>query len=1065
MSELRPDVGAHRGESVRFPALPLPALLRRRARECPADVAVRDAETRLTYAELVDGAHRLAARLGDAGVAPGDRVMSALPRGVPGVLAQVAVLAAGAVHVPVDAEYPAGLLHRMTSALGVRCVLGLREQDLPAGPHRIDLDDPESAARIAALPATPPDRDPPLDATAFVLHTSGTSGRPKAVALSHAAYSNSMQAFGHRYPGPVGTSVTSAPPTFDAFIGSLWWTLLAGGTVRLLPPAPGAAIEELISALSVEDVAQACLTPSLYRTVLPAVGAPSPTLRQVILVGEACGRELVADHHLRMPGVELISQYGPAEAAVWCTSATLGPGDEVTVGTAIANTELLVLDDGGAAVPDGRPGEVCVAGPNLGEGYLGDPELTRDRFVPHPSAAGGRVYRTGDLGRWRPDGRLELHGRIDQQVKVRGLRVEPEGVAAVLRDVAGVRDAVVVQRTGRLIAYVVPERDERDEQDAAARLLPALRERAAERLPAHERPAACVIVADLPVTRHGKLDASALPAPPAARPELSTPYVRPVSETERAVALVIAELLRIDEVGAHDDFVELGGDSLRAVWLAGRLSERFGADLGTRAVFDAPTAARLAALITARGPRHRPATAAPGGVQAPPGAGRLPLSPAQVFAQANDPARSSGPLFLLETRHLVRGPLDRAALAEAVDQTVAAQAGLRVGVRLTGTPQDAHQVVCPPPTGVLRVLEARGSDPASVLAAHQSAEPLNVPDGRVFAADLVRVTDDEHLLALRLHHLVGDAVSVGILEQEIGRRYAAVRAGKRPVVPPSDYAALVAPAPSVPRPEDTRFWSERVAGCGPVALIPAEVQGGTADSGRRVRSVLVPAEPARAFLRMARARRLTFASALYAPLCAIVAADTGDPDTRLLVATSLRSEPLAHTIGWVTDLVLVRHRTRPGRPVPQALDDAHRDLHEALRHDSVSLFRPGTLPPEMGLLLARSQFVTFDVLPPVTGLNLDGCSILRQDMHTEGFQGTYDFPGQLIVMARQEDDRIRLIAAYDSSFAPDSYVRGLLERLRHIVAACGRPGSPPLDELTEPWPFAAQETSGSAPRG
>ncbi|MEW2354098.1 amino acid adenylation domain-containing protein [Spirillospora sp. NPDC029432] len=1456
MSQLNAATSARSGPAVPFAALSLPVLLRRRAEQCPDALAVRDATGRLTYAELTGEVHRLARYLTAIGIGQGDRVACALPRGVPAVVAQAAIFAAGAVYVPVNASYPERLLSRMLAALDVRCVLGLRaRRPVDLGPVRIDLDDPAVAADIAAQPASPPGQDPPLDSVAYIMHTSGTSGRPKAVAISHRAASNAMQAYGQRYPDPIEVYALISSLTFDGAIGGVWWTLLSGGTVSMLSPDTATAIDELVSLLSAGDVSHTMVTPSLYRSILPGIGGPAAPLRQIMVAGEPCDRQLVVDHHRRMPGVELLNIYGPTETTVWCSSATLRPDEDVTVGTALANTELLIVGGDGGVVPDGELGEVWVAGPNVGEGYIGAGAADLARFTAHPAAAERRCYRTGDLGRWRDDGRLELHGRIDEQVKVRGFRVEPEGVAAELRGVPGVRDAAVAMRSEQLVAYVVPEWDERsvaaemqgawntlygeldhsdelvgwtssytgerlpeeemdewraatlelareggaprslldlgfgtgmmltrlapgcdrvvgidpspvaartlrpklaelgldrivdlrtadaretaglagfdlvlcnsvafyfhgaehlaeviagaraaaaphgrvimgdlkdlglqdalhaavvlaradDDEPVAAlrqrwrrrvdldpyllmdprwftrtlpgchvevrprrgaarnemndfrfdvviapeprshldiprwrpwpggldamadlltgddpvavtrvpnrrtagacavrarltghggrdtaaslrrlataaedaavhpeelaalaeergwevrfsraagwpdgefdvvftrpgggaepavrwpggpsdgelinapihrqviatatdRLLPAVRERADDRLPAHERPAAYVALTELPIGAHGKLDHAALPDPPGTRSGLTTDYARPVLPIEQRIARAMSEIMGIDRVGLHDDFLELGGDSLLAVRLTSRLSEWFDLDLPTRAVFDAPTVAQLATLIAdhGTGDGRRQGGAAALGADLPRQSGRLPLTPPQAFYREwitkTGSGRGIGPLILLPVRYRIRGPIDRAVLAAAVDQTAAWHPALRTAVRLHGRPREAHQFVHPPATGTLRMLDADGTDPDAVLQEFHAGRPLDLAAGNVFSAELVRVSEHDHLLSLRLHNLVGDASSLGILEEEIGHRYRALRAGREPAcIPRSDYARLSTPLSAAPRTQDVHYWDQKLTGCGPIELIPGGGIHHTAGHHTRVQSLMVPAGPSRSFQRLARARSVTFAGAVYAVFCAIMAADTGDPDTRMLAVNSVRPDSLAHTVGGVADTVLLRHRLRPDASVAESLTAAHRELHQALGHDSVSLLSSRTCPPALERLLARSQIIYLDVLPPTPGLRLEGCSVERFDQLDEDFPGPFDIAAHLGFLVRPEGEQIRLAVAYDTSFAPASYVRGLLERTRDIITACARPGSPPLAVLAEPdgWLAGLREKSGTRPR-
>ncbi|MGI5336545.1 amino acid adenylation domain-containing protein [Streptomyces sp. CA-181903] len=436
-------------------------LLCARAAQRPAATAVSDSAESLDYGQLADEARRWARYLRTCGVGPGDPVVCAAPRGVRAVVAQSAVFAVGAVYVPVSADDPPGRLRDLIGGVGARWVLGLSGQRLPDGIGRIDLDDREVRRSVDACPDGPEVTGPAPEAVAYIIHTSGTSGRPKPVAVGHRAIAHTMRAYADVFPEPVRCMAAVSPMTTDASLPGIWWTLLSGGQVLLTSPDPRRALQELAGHLSRGPVSHTVLTPSLYGALLPSLEGPSPDLRQILVAGEPCPSELAAEHHRRMPGVRLVNAYGPTEAAVWCTAAVLRPGDPVTVGTALPGTPVLVVGADGRPVPDGEKGEVCVTGAGLAEGYHGDTELTAARFVAHPLDPRQRMYRTGDLGRFDEHGRLELLGRTDAQVKVRGFRVEPDGVARVLRQVRGVRDVAVSAHQGRLIAHVVPRWDER----------------------------------------------------------------------------------------------------------------------------------------------------------------------------------------------------------------------------------------------------------------------------------------------------------------------------------------------------------------------------------------------------------------------------------------------------------------------------------------------------------------------------------------------------------------------------------------------------------------------------
>ncbi|RPF39372.1 non-ribosomal peptide synthetase [Streptomyces sp. TLI_185] len=1428
--------------TVDFPALPLPALLRQRAELCPDAIAVQDLSESLSYAELVAQAHRLARYLQGLGVQPGTRVACALPRGVPAIVVQVAVFALGAVHVPINAAYPEALLSRLLADVDAQFMVAMQDQEVSSKAKRIDLDDPSVGRAVAALAGDRLERDPMLKDLAYVIHTSGTSGRPKPVAVSHGAISNSMQAYAHRYSTPITRLVLVSPMTVDACLAGIWWTLLSGGCLRLLSPDTAQAVGELVSALSDGETSHTVLTPSLYRAVLSSVGTATTTpsaLRQVMVAGEQCPPDLVSEHYRVLSDVDLVNGYGPTEAAVWCASATLQPGTDVVVGTPIANTELWVLDALGQIMAPGEFGEVCVGGVSLADGYLGNPELTRARFVPHPLDSRRVVYRTGDLGRWRADGRVELRGRLDDQIKIHGYRVEPDGVADALRTHPGVRDAVVTAHDG-LIAYVVPEWDEQSaaeqlrqswstviddldhgdqrigwtssytgerlsdqdmdewvadtvrlaeegnprslvelgcgtgmlltklapgrdrvvgldmsrptldalaetldtlglhhvelrhgdardvnslsgfdlvlcnsvtpyfsgpdqlaavlsgalrattpegrvvfgdvkdlgledalhaavvlasadddvpvatlrelwrrridldphflvdprwflqaagdrrvevrprqgaarnemndfrfdavvfpgpaneieiaewvpwpgspealralltgdepigvlrvpnqrtagacviraqltssddehtagslrqlaaEADSSAvrpeqltalaaelgwtvrfsrasgwtcggldaaflppsadgdlpvrwpqqpcegeltnapirrhviasaieRLLPDLREHAAGRLPEHERPSTYVVLTELPLTESGKLDRAGLVAPPAERPALSTPYVRPVLPIECRVAEILAELLRLDRVGVHDNFVELGGDSLLAVRAAVRLRTAFGVDLPVRTVFDAPTVVQLAALL-ADSPHQTVAPQAATIQESAVDQETLPLSPAQMLLWAYDLQFNRGlvpgPDFTLGSHYRISGPLDTNALARAVDEVVNRHEALRTTLQLVGEPEDLYQVIDPPTTEILRVVTSDRADIAAVLAELQESTPLLPAQGKVFAAELVSGPNQEHLLSLRMHHMVSDGHSVGVVEREISQLYQEICSGHEAALPgPPSYRGLLGTSASVPAPDDLLYWTQKVAGCGPVELVPPwHLETVTEPHATLVRSLVLPAPQAQPFLRFARSQRVTLHSALYAVLCTLIAADTGDRDVRLLTVSAARhSAELERTVGLVLDAVLVRHHLRPGLPVGEAFTAAGGDLCEALRHDSIPLLGLCQLLPDMLAAFGPSQSVVFEVLAPVNGLSFESCSIRHSDQLKDDFAGRmFQLPAQLAVIARPEGDALRLAAVYDPAFVPVSYVDSLLARMRDVVVACVEPDSQPLDQLALPDPW------------
>jgi amino acid adenylation domain-containing protein len=1015
------------------------AMLRNSAEQHSKAVAVRDASGQLTYEEFRHEVHRLASYLRDLGVEPGTLVASCLPRSVAAVVTQVAVMTAGAVHVPIDPGHPDALLRQMLTGVDARYLVVERERAAIGDIRQIVVDDP-AIGRSSPDEAWP---EPAAAAPAYVIHTSGSTGRPKPVAVSHGALANSTQARLHRYSAPVGEFAFVHPMTFDACMIGIWWTFATGGTLRVLTADTAALLTELTDALSTGGTTHAWVTTSLYQVVLSSVDKPAPGLRQVMVGGEPVPAELVGEHYRRMPHVPLINEYGPTEATVWCAGGDLRPGEDVTIGTPVLNTEILVLDPDLRVLPAGEWGELCVGGASLADGYPGLPELTRTKFVPHPTDPARRIYRTGDLGRWRTDGRLEVRGRIDDQVKMRGYRIELGGIAAVLRGAAGVGEAVVVKRdSDSLVAYVTPATEDALEPEA---LRAELRRHADRLLPEYERPATYVVVPSIPLNQNGKADRSALPEPPAVRPELSTAYVPAAQPDELRVAAIFAELLGVESVGLFDDFIELGGDSLLAARTAHRIGDEFDIDAPIRIVFDHPTVASLVGWLATAPPRSRRTASSP---RPDPGE-RLPFSDLQATLWEDDLANGwnivAGPEFALSVSYRISGPLDVAALGDAVDEVVRRHAALRTSLRMR--PGEGYHVIGPPRTGLLRT-----AAPGTKLADLVRTEPLDPASGRVFAADLISASNVEHTLSLRAHHMIADDLSIKVIERELTRLYEGFRTGRDPgLAAAPDYRAVLGqPAPEA-SPADLAYWAEKCRGAKPIELVPRKENAG-GEHRTRVSNLVVPAAD---FLRLVRTNQVTPQAALYAMMHTLVAADTGDPDVLLYTVNGARRSPeQERTVGLFVDEVLLRQRAAPGLSFVDSIRCAADELNATYRYASATTSTLSQAVPDMLTVTSQSQWVSFETIAPVTGLKLAGCSIQRSEPWYADYAGLeYHQPVELNVIARQEGTALRLVAEHDTPFLPAHYVDGLLRRMREIVVACGQDGDRPMDTVVsaDPW--------------
>ncbi|HWM03880.1 MAG TPA: amino acid adenylation domain-containing protein, partial [Actinophytocola sp.] len=571
--------------------------------------------TWLSYPELRARANRLAHRLRAEGVGTDDVVAVCLERGPDLLPTLLGVLTAGAAYLPLEPTDPAERSRFMIGAAGARLVVTTAAAadrfaaDVPV--FRVDVED------LTAEPATAPAVRRSPDSLAYVIFTSGSTGEPKGVGVSHRAIANRLRWMQDTFRlGRDDRVLHKTPYGFDVSVWELFWPLLAGAGVVVAPPGAQRDADRLAELIGRERVTTVHFVPSMLAAFLDVAGEhPGPAgLRRVICSGEALSPDVADRCHRLLPGTELHNLYGPTEAAVDVTWHRCLPGEPtVPIGRPIANTRLEVLDQHGRPAPIGVPGELCIGGVQVARGYVGRPALTAERFV--ATAGGQRLYRTGDVARWRVDGELEYLGRLDDQVKIRGHRVEPGEVRARLVAQPEVSSAVVVARDDgagpRLVAYLVTEPDV--DVDWRERLRP--------HLPEHLVPARFVRLDALPLTRNGKLDRSALPAPE--EPAVPAGRRAPAGPAEEAVAAAWRAVLGLAEVTAEDNFFAAGGDSIHSLKvLAGLRAAGYRVEL--QQLFLHQTLAELAAALgTVAEPEESTVEYEPFGLLSPEDAARL----------------------------------------------------------------------------------------------------------------------------------------------------------------------------------------------------------------------------------------------------------------------------------------------------------------------------------------------------------------------------------------------------------------------------------------------------------
>ncbi|MER6160272.1 amino acid adenylation domain-containing protein [Streptomyces sp. NPDC001868] len=712
----------------------------------PDAEAVRFEGEGVTYGEFNARVNRLAHALRERGVGPESRVAVMLPRSVELMVALWAVLKAGAAYVPIDTGYPADRIAYILADSGARLLISDRDAD---GFERIAPD--------AEGPVENPEVTAHGDNAAYVIYTSGSTGRPKGTVNTYAGMANRLWWMQRDHRLTEGERVLqSTPVSFDVSVWEVFWTLMYGGTLVVARPDGHRDPLHLERLMREESVAVVHLSASMLGAYLAETRLPD-SVRLVVSGDEALPAELVRRFHDDSNAV-LLNAYGPTEAAVDVTAwAAPADAETVLIGGPVANTRAYVLDATLAPVAPGVPGELYIEGVQLARGYLDRPALTAERFVASPyGPPGARMYRTGDVARWTANGELEYLGRADNQVKLRGFRVELGEIEDAMADHPAVAQAAAAVHGQWLVGYVVP---------AAPVAVDDLRDRLTARLPEYMVPAQIVTLDVLPLTPNGKLDRKALPVPDVAH----TAGRGPRTPQEEILCGLFAEVLRVPEVSIDDDFFALGGHSLLVTRLASRIRAALDVDIELSVLFEATTVAKLASRLTGSGPRRS-------GVTAQPREGRLPLSYAQERLWFLHRFEGPSPTYNLPVALRLTGDLDVAALTAALEDLAGRHEALRTVFAEDGS--GPYQVVLPsaPPLSILRTDE----DALDERLADAVRTPFDLTAQPPLRATLFDLGAGEHVLLLVLHHIAGDGASMAPLARDLATAYAARTRGAEP---------------------------------------------------------------------------------------------------------------------------------------------------------------------------------------------------------------------------------------------------------------------------------------------
>ncbi len=885
------------------PAWTAPQRFVEQAARTPQAVAVVAGVEELTYGELDRRSGELAHRLRGLGIAAESRVALLLDRTLDVPVAIFGVWRAGGAYVPLDPDSPAARLADLLADAEPAVVIHRGPTPVPPAPGMwfLDLATEEPVrAMEAALPEVRPEH------LAYFIYTSGTTGRPKAVMVEHGSLAATLTSFNERFPlGPGARVPHLSRYTFDASFLDLVAPILTGGTVEILSRDELLDPDHLL--LVFERATIVFTVPSLVRGLIPGArerGAERfARLRAITVGGEAVSPELQADLLATFPSTDLDVVYGPTETTIICAVYRVPRGrcaERVLIGRPLPEVEARVVDSQGALVPPGLPGELWIGGPGVARGYFRREELTAERFV---EVDGRRFYRTGDLVRQVPaeGGALEFLGRTDFQVKVRGFRIEPGEVEAALRAHPAVRETVVVAHPGaggdnQLVAYWVSA-------EGAAPPVEDLRTFLAQILPEYMLPAIFVPLAALPLNPNGKVDRKALPAPSAARLEAAR-SASPRNAREELLAGIWREVLGVERVGIHDNFFQLGGDSILSIQVVAR-ARQAGLLITTRQFFDNQTIAGLAAVAGSAGDVE----AAAGPVE-----GEAPLTPIQrrFFAEERrQPWRFNQAVMLAPRERLAVAPLAAALalLAEHHDVLRLRFPREEEGWRQVHAPAGAARESAPLLEIDLAALPAAERARALDLAAEGLQSGLDLARGPLFTAALFRSGGEvgERLL-LTAHHLIVDGVSWRVLLEDLATAYRQLAAGAVPELPAKTTS--------------WKHWAERLAGharspelatelpywlalATPVTPLPVDFEE-SAGNARASVSVELGAAQTRALLNEApEVYRTQVNDLLLAALVRAFAAWTGEGTRRVDLEGHGREEifpgvDLSRTVGWFT---------------------------------------------------------------------------------------------------------------------------------------------------------------------
>jgi amino acid adenylation domain-containing protein len=924
----------------------------------PDAIAISYQDEQLTYSELNARANQLAHYLREQSIGSETCVGVYLERSLDMVVALLAILKAGGIYVPLDLSYPQERIAFMVQDARIPLLLA-QEHLLARLPHSvftvrtICIDTVWPAITRCSQENLPCQTNG--ENLAYVVYTSGSTGKPKGVEVRQQGILRLLFGVDYVKLDEQQTLLQMAPISFDAATFELWGALLHGGRCVLFP-AELPTVLELGRVLRNDGVNTLWLTASLFNVVIDEAPHVLAGVRQLLVGGEA----LSVDHVLRglasLPDTQIINGYGPTENTTFsCCYPVEGilPAEvaSIPIGRPIGNTQAYVVDESGQPVPVGESGELYLGGAGLARGYLNQPSLTAERFVPDwlSGQPGERLYKTGDLVRYLPDGCLDFLGRVDQQVKLRGFRIELGEIEAVLRQHPGTRDVIVLLREDEpgqkhLVAYVVLRVEQRDAVDADE-----LRSWLQERIPAYMLPSSILLLETLPLNSSGKVNRQALLPPEEYQPTKRATYTPPRMPVEEALVNIWCQVLGNKQVGIHDNFFELGGHSLLATRMIARIRDVLGVEIQFRDVFESPTIAELARRIeqiTCTAEERQVLPLRPLKREGP-----IPLSYAQERLWFLDQFTPGNPFYILSYVWHLEGNLEVAALAQSLKMVIQRHDILRTCfIADEGRPM---QVVMPDiviPLSVIDLTSFAAEErerQAESLISMQARTPFDLARTPLLRAYLLRIDEQTHILHLTMHHIITDGWSMDILFRELSAGYHAALKGKAPALAtvPFQYADYALWQREWLQGEELArqlsYWQQQLAGAQTLLSLPTDKPRPSVQTfeGGSYRFVL-PHELSSALTQLSQQEGVTLFMTLFAGFALLLWRYSRQNDLLIGTPVANRSyEELEGIVGFFVNMLPLRLNLSGHHPFRQLLRRVREVAMEAFAHQDVPFER------------------------------------------------------------------------------------------------------------------------------